>query len=246
MFDIYVLGVSTRLINVDETASHWKGICHISGLTLVAFSLRTVSLLLPTTHEQVNALQLKDRNAFEWIALAFISLSLLIAINIPRGPPLHFRAEQIYSPKMLETFYSEDPSLDNVCAVVQSSVFSFLLFSYTTVVANLGHTSESLEVRDLPIVPASYRASNHFANMRKATLEDEEKKAAEAEERRFSGHKRKTKRFWQKEGSGFPLLMRLFRINKRNISVQIILATVTAVSYYFPAWFVHSEVLFER
>lgn len=235
-FDVFVLALSARLVAVDEVEAHWVGICHLSALTTLAAIFRTVSLILPSSHGQIDSLGSGGKNGFEWASLALLIVSVVLAINTPRGPPLHFAPERIYSPKMLESFTEKDVGSANVCAVVQSSVFDFLLFSFTTAIANLGHTAESLEVRDLPIVPASYRASNHFAKMRNATLKDEQEQEKANLERRAYGQKKMAKWFWQKEGTGFPLLLRLLRINASVIAVQATLAGVTAISYYIPAW----------
>jgi hypothetical protein len=234
-FDAYAFALSVNLIGVDEVERHWEGVCHLSALTTADVCLRATSLALPVSHGQVHALEDAGSNGLEWTSLVFLLIACVTAANAPRSPPLHYRPEKIYSPKMLESFNEVPQSVDNVCTVVQSSVWDFLLFSYTTAVANLGHTRDSLEVQDLPIVTASYRASNLFAKIRLATVEDEEKKQKSLEQRTHS-HKRPRKWFWQRQGSGFPLLARLARINVVPLSVEIALASVTAVLYYVPAW----------
>lgn len=235
-FDGYVLWMSVNLIGVDEVERHWERVCHLSALTTVDVLLRAFSLILPGRHGQVNALENGASNRLEWASLIFLAIGCVTAVNIPRGPPLHYSPEKIYSPKIVETFNEMSQSAGNVCAVVQSSVWDFLLFGYTTAVANLGHTRESLEVQDLPIVPASYRASNLFSKMRLATLEDEEKKRESRSERRAHGQRHVNKWFWQRQGSGFPLLARLARINAAPLTVEIALAAITAMLYYAPAW----------
>ena len=232
-FDAYAFALSVNLIGVDEVEEHWEGVCHLSALTAVDVFLRAIPLVLPVGHGQVDTLENADGHGLEWASLVFLVLACITAVNTPRGPPLHYRPEKIYSPKMLESFNEVHQSPDNVCTIVQSSVWDFLLFSYTTAVANLGHTRESLEVQDLPIVPASYRASNLFAEMRLATVGDEKKSRLE---RRMHSHKPAKKWFWQRQGSGFPLLARLARVNIAPLSVEIALAAVTAMLYYAPAW----------
>ena len=232
-FDACTFALSVNLISVDEVERHWEGVCHLSALTAVGVCLRGTSLVLPVGPGQINTVEPAGSNGLEWASFVFLLLACVTAVNTPRGPPLHYRPEKIYSPKMLESFNDMPQSADNVCTVVQSSVWDFLLFGYTTAVANLSHTRESLEVQDLPIVTASYRASNLFAKMRLAAVEDEEKKQ---NSRRSHPHKRAKKWFWQRPGSGFPLLVRLARINIVPISAEMVLAAITAVLNYVPAW----------
>lgn len=235
--DLFVLALSIRLVAINETGLHWEYICHISALTSLAVCLRAVSLLLPTHPFDVNVLDESNGRGLEYASLAFLVAAACIVVTIRGGPPLHYRPERIYSPKMLESFKDVPHTEDNVCAVVQLSVLDSLLFSYTTPVANLAHTSESLEVRDLPIVPAGYRASNLFAKMRLTTIQDEEKRANDRMERRLHRNKSSRQWFWQKEGSGFPLLTRLIRINKTPLLAEVALAGVTAIFYYIPLWY---------
>lgn len=229
--DLFMLALSMRLFAINETNLQWEYICHLSSLTSLAVCLRAVSLLLPTHPFDVTVLDHSNGRDLEYASLAFLVAACCITLTIRCGPPLHYRPELIYSPKMLESFKDVSHSEDNVCAVVQSSVLDSLLFSYTTPVANLAHTSESLEVRDLPIVPAGYRASNLFAKMRFATVQDEEKRSNDRMERRLNGKKSPSLWFWQKEGSGFPLLARLARINSTPLLLELALAGVTAIFY---------------
>lgn len=101
-----------------------------------------------------------------------------------------------------------------------------LLFSYTTKVVMLGNVSESLEIGDLPIVPADMRATNIYANMRGAL-------------RRW---KLKIGTWRPKHGSGWELGYRLVRVNWSLLSLVIILAAVAAVLFYVPALFLRRVV----
>lgn len=237
LLDLFMLVLSVHLIGINEVHAHWKYICHISVLTSTAVCLRAVSLLLPSLPLQTTLLDQANSPGFEWASLALLTVACCVIVTMRSGPPLHYRPENIYSPKMLESFSTVPLPEDNVCAVVQASVVESLLFSYTTAVANLAHTSESLEVRDLPIVPAIYRASNLFARMRTATVQDEQKRAETRMKRQAHGQKSSKKWFWQREGSGFPLLARLARINRTALLIEISLAAVTAIFYYIPFWY---------
>ncbi|KAF8324040.1 ATP-binding cassette transporter [Clavulina sp. PMI_390] len=235
--DLYTLYLAVCLVAINDTAQNWICICHVSALTAASVALRTIPLILPSNPFQARPeLHVEEFRGLEWAALASLLVSCIITSNIPSGPPLHYPPSQIYSPKILESFNVVPQKEDNVCAVVQATVVEALLFNYTTCVANLSHTSESLEVRDLPIVPAIYRAANLFAKMRSATVQDEKKEWARLDQR-LHGKKAPKRWFWQNEGSGFPLIARLARINAGVLAIELSLAAVTAVMYYIPLWF---------
>ena len=101
---------------------------------------------------------------------------------------------------------------------------STLLFSYTTKVVKLGHTSASLEIGDLPIVPADMRATALFTSMRSALRSPFP----------FPFLHRILK---IRKGSGWELLWRLARLNKGVFAAEILLSMAAAVFYYGPAFF---------
>src|ERR1700729_4476838 len=112
--------------------------------------------------------------------------------------------------------------------VAVASIWATLLFSYTTKVVMLGYTSASLEIGDLPIVPADMRATTNFQLM-KAALRTPIAMVSIP----FSSHRL----FSFKKGSGWELLCKLVRLNKVIIGAEIALAAVTAVLFYTPAFF---------
>ena len=109
--------------------------------------------------------------------------------------------------------------------VPDASVWDIVLFSYTTKVVMLGYTAISLEIGDLPIVPANMRATTIFARMKHAVRTV-----------KLSG------RWKPKPGSGAELAYRLLRVNGLAMVVQICLATVTAMLFYAPAFFLNRLV----
>jgi hypothetical protein len=100
------------------------------------------------------------------------------------------------------------------------------LFSYTTKVVNLGNISSSLEIGDLPIVPANMRSTFNYVRMRQA----------------MRNIKLRIRNWRPKTGSGWDLAYRLMRVNAVSLIAQLSLASVSAVLYYAPAlflrWFV--------
>src|ERR1700761_6341274 len=102
-----------------------------------------------------------------------------------------------------------------------------MLFSYTTKVVMLGNTSESLEIGDLPIVPANMRSTTIFSRMRHVVKTV------------------KLKGKWKTTpGSGWETLWRLFIINRTALFVQTCLAGTSALLFYGPAFFLQQLVKF--
>jgi len=108
-----------------------------------------------------------------------------------------------------------------------ASVWDSLLFSYTTKVVLLGSTVESLDIGDLPIVPGSMRATSLFRSMRSA----------------LSTIRLKRLIFWDiRPGSGWELAYRLAYVNRAGYVAQMALASVGAVLYYAPPFFLQKLV----
>src|SRR5882762_6925540 len=93
----------------------------------------------------------------------------------------------------------------------------------------LGHTSASLEIGDLPILPANMRATSLFKCMRSAL--------------RLQVPFPSFHRFLKiHKGSGWELLWRLARLNKGVFVAEILLSVAAAVFYYGPAFFLQKLV----
>ena len=116
--------------------------------------------------------------------------------------------------------------------VAVASIWGTLLFSYTTKVVMLGYTSASLEIGDLPIVPANMRGTVNFQLMKAALRTPITLLSIPFSYRLFSFRK----------GSGWELLFKLVRLNKVVISAEIALAAVAAVLFYTPAFFLQKLV----
>ncbi|OCH85275.1 hypothetical protein OBBRIDRAFT_815142 [Obba rivulosa] len=92
----------------------------------------------------------------------------------------------------------------------------------------LGNTSSSLEIGDLPIVPANMRATVLFANMRAAM-------------RRW---KLRIGSWRPKPGSGWELEYRIVRVNLPIMTAVIVLAAIAAVLFYVPAFFLQQTIVY--
>jgi hypothetical protein len=90
----------------------------------------------------------------------------------------------------------------------------------------LGYTTTSLEIGDLPIVPANMRAIFNYSTMKKAMREV-----------------RLSIGTWRpRPGSGWELCYRLLRVNKLVFTAEIVLAAISAVLFYTPAFFLRRLV----
>ncbi|CDO71111.1 hypothetical protein BN946_scf184844.g115 [Trametes cinnabarina] len=224
-FALYTLIIAVRAVNQTDSR-HSHAIIHLSALTFLATVLLTTTAILPSKPLPViSILRYGTAPLALWYAVyALYAICMAIAVTTPRGPPLHFPSERIYSEKTLMQVTSHYD--DNVCGVTNASVLDYLLFSYTTKVVMLGNNSESLEIGDLPIVPADMRATTIFARMRAAM-------------RRW---KLKVGNWRPRPGTGIELGYRLLRVNAGTMFVVIALAAICAVLFYVPAYFLKRVV----
>jgi hypothetical protein len=101
-----------------------------------------------------------------------------------------------------------------------------LLFTYTTKVVWLGNVASSLEIGDLPIIPASMRSTYNYSAMKKVLRT--------VRLRIFS--------WTPKRGSGWQLAWQLVRLNYVALIAGLALATTSAILFYAPAYFLKQLV----
>ncbi|OJT13873.1 ATP-dependent bile acid permease, partial [Trametes pubescens] len=224
-YALYTLIISVRAVN-QTYSKHAQSIIHLSALNFFATVLLGITAILPAKPLPVISVFTESTAPWAlWYAVsALYAVCTAIAATTPRGPPLHFPSSKIYSDKTLMQITSNYE--DNVCGITTASVLDYLLFSYTTKVVMLGNTAESLEIGDLPIVPADMRATTIYTNMRAAM-------------RRW---KLKVWSWVPRPGSGIELGYRLLRVNASTMIIVISLAAVCAVLFYVPAYFLKRVV----
>ncbi|KZT58208.1 multidrug resistance-associated ABC transporter [Calocera cornea HHB12733] len=232
---VYLLVFSAYSITDSGVHTHWSGLIHLSALTAGGVLLLGISAILPDDDVLAEVLAASPDLGvaiapLQYTVFGLYLIALCLVSTIPRGPPLHFPPALIYSAKTLST--SAPTVKDNVCGVVQTSVAGFLLFSYTTPVVMLGYTSESLEIRDLPIVPADMRATSIYTTMRRAMRAVRLRRIPLFGDVKFS------------PGSGWDLMYRIMRVNLGPFLVQMVLASVSAVLYYAPALFLQRLIMY--
>lgn len=224
-FALYTLIVAGRSIGQLD-GEHAASMVHLSAVTFIASALLFTTAILPST--RLVGISVYEPSTVPlglfYATLALYLVSLVVAATTPRGPPLHFLPADIYLPKVLEKITTNYE--DNVCGIVGASVWNTLLFSYTTKVVMLGNTSESLEIGDLPIVPAGMRATTIFKEMRGA----------------LKLYHLRVHSWRPRPGSGFELCWQLLRVNTVDILAVVILAMIVAVLFYTPHYFLQQVV----
>ncbi|TFK48986.1 P-loop containing nucleoside triphosphate hydrolase protein [Heliocybe sulcata] len=226
VFALYCCVLAVCSVNRDNIPSHSRFILHLSILTTLATAFLGATAILPSSSPPVATSSISENAGLGlwYTALAFYLASCVNSATTPWGPPLHYPPEYIYSQKVVEAITSRYD--DNVCGVVGASVWDTLLFSYTTKVVMLGNIAESLDIGDLPIVPANMRATTLFATMR----------------RTVRTVKLRVGSWTPKPGSGLELAWRLVRVNASTLALQITLAAIAACLFYAPAFFLRRLV----
>lgn len=118
VFAFYLLNLAATSVN-KEYSPHWHLIVHLSSLTFLATTLLgTIGLVpssqgVPVSKVVVFSTSLTLVLWYSVAALYFVAFS--IAVTTPRGPPLHYPSERIYSEKTMMALTSNYH--DNVCGV---------------------------------------------------------------------------------------------------------------------------------
>ncbi|KAJ7512914.1 multidrug resistance-associated ABC transporter [Mycena galericulata] len=216
-YALYVLTVAGFAVKRIDVQAHSESIWHLAALTtLPAFSM-SFTAILPSDAVILASVEIIQRL---WYAvLAIYIVACITAWTTPLGPPLHYPPSAIYSPKTVAAATNTDQ--ENVTGVVGASPWDVLFFSYTTKVVMLGNTAESLEIGDLPIVPANMRSTLNYASMKKAMRQI----------KLYLGSWKPT------HGSGALLAYRLLRVNIYALTAQFLLAATSAFLFYAPPFF---------
>ncbi|KAF8438137.1 hypothetical protein L210DRAFT_968152 [Boletus edulis BED1] len=227
-YAFYLTALAVRAVYQNAIKPHSESMIHLAVLTFVPTALLFATAILPTSrpispsmHQSVSTLL-----GIWYMVLVLYFIVTVIVFTIPTGPPLHYPSETLYSEKVIKAATNRDEN--NVCGVVGASVWSHLLFNYTTKVVMLGYTSESLEIADLPVVPADMRGAQLYASMRRTI--------------------RNVKwglRWWRpRVGSGWELAYRLLRVNIMPITALISMAAVSAGLFYAPPLFLKQVIMY--
>ncbi|KAK7044499.1 multidrug resistance-associated ABC transporter protein [Favolaschia claudopus] len=215
-FAVYLFIVAAFAVNRTAQA-HSESIWHLATLTFLPALCLSFTAVLPSDAVIASVDQVVMRL---WYGVMAIYIVVTVAVwTTPLGPALHYPPEAIYSPSTVKKITNTD--MENVTGVVGASPWDVLFFSYTTKVVMLGNIAESLDIGDLPIVPADMRSTLNYTVMRTA---------ARYIKLRIGSWK-------PSPGSGAALAYRLLRVNIWSLIAQFLLAAASAVLFYASPFF---------
>ncbi|KAJ6495413.1 multidrug resistance-associated ABC transporter [Mycena sanguinolenta] len=215
-FALYLFAVASFAVNRDTVEGNSESIWHLAALTATPALCMSFTAILPTD-SVIASVELVQRLWYS--ALGLYIAACTVAWSTPLGPPLHYPPDAIYAPSTVKKITNTD--YENVTGIVGASPWDVLFFSYTTKVVMLGNTAESLDIGDLPIVPANMRSTLNYASMKSAT-------------RNF---KLRVGSWRPTPGSGATLAYRLLRVNIWGLLAQFLLAATAAMLFYAPPLF---------
>ena len=168
---VITLVLSLHSIFLRDVPRHWASTIHLSILLFFQLVILATLALLPSTPlpspSPENRLMLDQISRWlpslrSWLPILHIPPMIIISF-VRRGPPLYFPLDGIYPPKITDAVPNSAPALrhdrPNVSEEVEATVPEWLMFSYATNVVKKGNVSETMDVWDLPILPAGMRES---------------------------------------------------------------------------------------
>ena len=217
-FALYISTLVVRSIGQCTIHRHSESVIHITTLTFFSSVLHFVTAILPSSDFiSAHSIQELPQLLALWYAVtvAYI-LTFAIIATTPRGPPLHYSPSFIYSQKTIDD--TTNKAYENVCGIPGASVVDYLWFRYVTRVVQLG-SSDSVEIGDLPILPATMRATYQFFRMR------------------MNLHAKPLK-------PGWDLAWRLLSINKLGFLIESLLAASAAPMWFASPFFVRKLIAY--
>lgn len=130
LFALYLLLISVKSLPKDSSTGHFKYVIHMAFLLFVACLSKGSMAIMPSA--SLTTTEHSTPGDLWYPALALHLVAFVIVINIPRGPPLYFPPNQIYAEKWLGATTAMKSESENVCGIVNASIWQILFFSYTT------------------------------------------------------------------------------------------------------------------
>ncbi|KAH8829370.1 multidrug resistance-associated ABC transporter [Flagelloscypha sp. PMI_526] len=219
-FAIYVFGLSIRMVRHNTIEHSGTLIVHLAALQTFASLILFISAIVPDTESPISTMEAVNREEIPrgyWLTTLLLDIiSATILVLLPRGPPLHYPPEQIYSAKILESITNVDRI--NVTGITWASVKDYLMFSYTSKVVELGNTAES----------ANMRATSSYHVITRALIRWPKWTT-------FFG--------WSpKPGSGYNLAYTIINANRLMLLLEILVAASAGALFYIPAIFMRMVI----
>ncbi|KAH8810334.1 multidrug resistance-associated ABC transporter [Flagelloscypha sp. PMI_526] len=230
VFAIYVFGLSIRMVRKNTAEHSGTLIVHLACLQTFASLILFISAILPDTGSPISTVAAINRGEMPrvyWLTTFLLDIiSATILVLLPRGPPLHYPPEQIYGAKILESITNVD--YINVTGTSWVSIMDYLMFSYTSKVIELGNTAESVEIGDLPVLPAKMRATSSYHVITRALIRWPKWTT-------FFG--------WSPNaGSGYNLAYTIINANRTILLVEILIAAASGGLFYIPTIFMRMVI----
>jgi len=129
---LYLIVVTISTLNDEIPDIHFTQVVHIGTITTIATLIFGSIMILPSSEATTSAEAegAAVSRGLQYAAGALYALACVISVNIPRGPPMYFPPERIYSEKTVASITTR--YRDNVCGIVNDSIIGTLFFSYTT------------------------------------------------------------------------------------------------------------------
>ncbi|GMK55034.1 hypothetical protein CspeluHIS016_0200900 [Cutaneotrichosporon spelunceum] len=210
----------------NETAPHWATTIHLAvnmftQFLVVGFLAIVPSAPLPTKSVNVGLFVVHPPIRLISILTSVLPLlqfiPLFIVLNIRRGPEMYIPIKDLLPAKIVEAIPPDHPCLNpdipNVTHEVSVTIPEWMLFSYSGVLIERSKVNDSMDVWDLPILPADQRALPNYIKFKAA----------------YGKHSQRLGK-WE----GYNLLWQLAKVNKWLLIAQAGLSAVTGVLYYAP------------
>ncbi|CAK9783969.1 P-loop containing nucleoside triphosphate hydrolase protein [Cutaneotrichosporon oleaginosum] len=210
----------------NETRTHWATTIHLAAGMFTQFMIVGFLALVPSTPVPTKPVSLALFTLHPPLKLISILTAVLpllqfiplfIVLNIRRGPPMYIPVKDLLPAKIVEAIPLDHPCLNpniaNVTDEVNVTIPEWMLFSYSAAVIERSKVNDSMDVWDLPFVPAQLRALPNFIEFK-------------------AEYGKRATRFGKWEG--YNLLWKLAKVNKGLLIAQASLAAVTGVLYYGP------------
>lgn len=139
VFALYVVAIAVRSVNRDNTNGHYKCVVHLAILLFFTSLLLGTLAIMPSA--SISTKEVSILQALWYAAFGLYLVAFFVVINIPRGPALYFPPSQIYSEKTAATVTDTAVQEENVCGIVNASIWQLLFFSYTTKVRAIFYDS---------------------------------------------------------------------------------------------------------
>ncbi|GAA97476.1 hypothetical protein E5Q_04155.1 [Mixia osmundae IAM 14324] len=223
--EIVIAALTTFSLRTRQLQEHWRATLHV----FVLLSLTTVSIwasiLTPTESLVVRS---KVELGLLWTETALITVAAWLAGSIDKAP-------------LYRTESSQDGRPKDVVPLTAAGPLAFISFSWVNPLLKVAKRKPQIDAEDVPYLTPSMRARNLFLGMRasaRLSIGGDTRSKAGRTEAALQRELGQCPLYWNR------LMWRLLVVNKELFFAQAILAGITALCYYLPAFFLQKVVHF--